>query len=46
MQIGAGMIIAGSRIAVFHPVELLDALLASDVGNTNTETDENVEAVD
>ena len=37
MQIGAGTIIDRSRVTVFHPVELLDGLLASDVDGGNGE---------
>ena len=33
MQIGAGAIIDGPRVPVFHPVELLDGLLTTDVGS-------------
>jgi glycolate oxidase iron-sulfur subunit len=37
MQIGAGTIIDGSRVPVFHPIELLDGLLAPDVGSGDIE---------
>jgi len=37
MQIGAGTIIDGSRVPVFHPIELLDGLLAPDAGSGDIE---------
>ncbi len=45
MQIGAGTITNGSRTPVFHPVELLDGLLAPDVGSGSAENGVDAEVV-